>query len=161
MTARKAGGLVAGGMWKTLRRLRDQWLLLVFAASALFWVRDVYDRFVDLPARVEALGRTVGELQADVRLAGAGRGDAAGQQDAGADGRTSPDLVSGECSRRGGIRMVAACVVGEGRGAADLLTGLATDGGRGFAFGVTVRQGAAVGRAKLLVQPGQPCGADR
>src|SRR5699024_6181482 len=63
MTARKAGELAAEGVWVTLRRLRDQWVLLVFAASVLFWARDVYDRFVDLPDRVARLeaGRAVGD----------------------------------------------------------------------------------------------------
>lgn len=72
MTARKAGGLAAAGVWVTLQRLRDRWMLLAFAAGMLFWARDVYDSFVDLPARVAALGQEIGELRSDVERIGAG-----------------------------------------------------------------------------------------
>ena len=73
MTAMKAGVLAAEGVWVTLRRLRDQWVLLVFAASVLFWARDVYDRFVDLPARVAELGVKFDTLRSGVARLEAGR----------------------------------------------------------------------------------------
>jgi hypothetical protein len=66
MTARKAGEIAAEGIWGTLRGLRDRWLLLVFVASALFWARDVYDRFIDLPARVADLGEAVDEVRSNI-----------------------------------------------------------------------------------------------
>lgn len=65
MTAMKAGELTAEGVFGTVRQLRDRWVLLVFAASALFWARDVYERFIDLPARVAELGQALDELQTD------------------------------------------------------------------------------------------------
>jgi hypothetical protein len=45
--------------------MRDRWVLLAFAASALFWARDVYEQFVDLPARVAELRRAMDELRTE------------------------------------------------------------------------------------------------
>lgn len=66
MTAKRAGRLAAMGFWRTLKRCRDQWILLVFFASALFWARDTYERFVDLPDQVIGLQTAIGALHDDV-----------------------------------------------------------------------------------------------
>lgn len=69
MTAKRAGELAAEGFWTSLKRLRDQWVLLVFLATALFWTRDIYEKFVDLPQRVTDLHGIIAETRNDlVRL---------------------------------------------------------------------------------------------
>lgn len=62
MTAERAGRLAALGFWRTIRRLRDQWILLVFLATALFWMRDTYEEFVDLPADMAEVQTSIGAL---------------------------------------------------------------------------------------------------
>lgn len=49
MTAEMAGKAAIESIWETLRKMREQWVLLVFLAGALFWVRDAYDEFAGLP----------------------------------------------------------------------------------------------------------------
>ena len=66
MTAKRAGELAAEGLWTSLRRLRDQWIMLVFLATALFWARDVYDDFIALPSQVADLRGTIVELRDDI-----------------------------------------------------------------------------------------------
>lgn len=66
MTAARAGSIAAEGFWLTLRRVRDQWVLLVFLATALFWIRDLYERFVDLPEHVSELHAAIGSLRVDI-----------------------------------------------------------------------------------------------
>lgn len=73
MTASKAGKLAAVGFWVALRRVRDQWVLIAFLATALFYARDVYDDFVDLPSRVAALQDTVGAIRSDIARVEAGQ----------------------------------------------------------------------------------------
>lgn len=50
MTAETAGKAAVEGVGTTLRRLRDQWLVLAFFAGTLFWARDTWDEFAALPA---------------------------------------------------------------------------------------------------------------
>ena len=73
MTAELAGKAAVEGFWVTLRKLREQWLLLVFLAGALLWARDTYDEFVKLPSLVRqqrsglaTLEATVTRLEAEV-----------------------------------------------------------------------------------------------
>jgi hypothetical protein len=68
-----AGRTAANGTWETLRRLKEQWVLIAFLAGAVFWVRDVYDDFVGLPDMVRrqmeglsALETTVAKLEAEL-----------------------------------------------------------------------------------------------
>ncbi len=180
MTARKAGVLAAEGVWVTLRRLRDQWVLLVFAASVLFWVRDVYDRFVDLPARVEALGEGVDALRSGVARLEAGPAGPAtdrspalvfpGTQHAIEDGRPG-DVVTVSLAPVERVREdcrtgdLAAFMI-DARGKwysveTDLARVPQIEGSQGLAFGVTVHPGMAVGRAQFLVQMTQDCGSYR
>ena len=73
MTAKMAGNAAVEGIWATLRRLREQWLLLVFMTGALLWARDTYDEFAKLPSLVRqqmgglaTLEATVTRLEAEV-----------------------------------------------------------------------------------------------
>ena len=73
MTAELAGKAAVEGFWVTLRKLREQWVLLVFLAGALLWARDTYDEFVKLPSLVRqqmaglaTLEATVTRLEAEV-----------------------------------------------------------------------------------------------
>jgi hypothetical protein len=73
MTAKMAGKAAIDGVWVTLSKLKEQWVLLVFLTGALFWVRDTYDEFAKLPMLVRqqmsglaALEATVTRLEAQV-----------------------------------------------------------------------------------------------
>ena len=79
MTAEMAGKAAVEGIWETLRKLKDQWLLLVFFAGAALWGRDTYEEFANLPALMReqmsglaTLEVTVARLEAEVtrRLGG-------------------------------------------------------------------------------------------
>jgi hypothetical protein len=74
MTAELAGKVAVEGVSATLRRIREQWVLLVFFAGALFWLRDTYDEFAKLPALMRqqmsglaTLEATVTRLEAEVK----------------------------------------------------------------------------------------------
>ena len=74
MTANMAGNAAVEGIWATLKRLREQWFLLVFMTGALLWMRDTYDEFTILPSLVrqqmgglETLEATVTRLEAKVK----------------------------------------------------------------------------------------------
>lgn len=71
MTAEMAGRAALDGVWGTVRRLRDQWLLIVFLSGAVLWARDTYDEFAKLPSLVRQQMSGLAELQATVtRLEG-------------------------------------------------------------------------------------------
>ena len=70
MTAEMAGKAAVEGVWTTLRRLKEQWVLLTFFAGALIWARDTWDEFAALPALMReqagglaALETRVGRLE--------------------------------------------------------------------------------------------------
>ena len=74
MTAKMAGRAAIGGLWVTLDKLKEQWLVLVFLTGALLWARDTYDEFNKLPSLVRqqmsglaALEATVTRLEAEVK----------------------------------------------------------------------------------------------
>jgi len=71
MTAEMAGKAAVEGGWTTLRRLKEQWMLMTFFAGAAIWARDVWDDFAPLPALVREQTRELGALEATVaRLEG-------------------------------------------------------------------------------------------
>lgn len=180
MTARKAGELAAEGMFGTLRRLRDQWVLLVFASGVLFWARDVYDRFVDLPDRVAELAATIGELRSGVARLEAGRPGQAmdrspalifpGIEHAVEDGRPGGRVtvslapvqrVRGDCRN---AELAAFMIDAAGRWHSvetDLARVPQVEGSQKLAFGATVHPRMAAGRAEFLVQLTQDCGSHR
>jgi hypothetical protein len=178
MTARKAGEIAVEGLWGTLGRLRDRWILLVFAASALFWARDVYERFVDLPARVSELGRALDELRTD-----SARSDAEqirpevdrsaalafpGLRHAIEDGRPG-DLVTVALAPVVRVReecrnsdLAAFMIDADGRWYSvetDLDRVPQIEESQELAFGVKVHPRMDVGRAQFLVEVTQDCGS--
>jgi hypothetical protein len=73
MTAEMAGKVAVEGVWSTLRRVREQWVLLVFFGGALLWLHDTYEEFAKLPALVRqqmsglaAVEATVARLETEV-----------------------------------------------------------------------------------------------
>jgi hypothetical protein len=52
----------AAGMLATLRKLRDQWLLIAALVSALFWVRDLVETHRRLPEQVAGHAATLATL---------------------------------------------------------------------------------------------------
>lgn len=74
MTAEMAGKAAIEGFWATLRRVRDQWLVVTFLAGAAFWLRDTYVEFRELPGLVRdqmaglaAVEATVARLEDQVK----------------------------------------------------------------------------------------------
>ena len=180
MTARKAGEIAVEGVWGTLGRWRDRWILLVFAASALFWARDVYERFADLPARVSELGRALDELRIDSARADAdqSRPDSdlssaltfPGRRHAIEDGRPG-DLVTVALAPVVRVReecrnsdLAAFMIDADGRWYSvetDLARVPQIEGAEELAFGVKIHPGMDVGRAQFLVEVAQDCGSHR
>ncbi len=180
MTAREAGEIAAEGAWGTLRRLRDRWLLFVFVASALFWARDEYDRFVDLPARVVELGRVLDEVRSELARFDTGQVRAAadrspalafpGLRHAIGDGRPG-DRVTVSLAPvvrvREGCRnsdFAAFMIDADGRWYSvetDLVRVPQIEGSQELAFGVKVHPKMGVGRAQFLAEVIQDCGAYR
>ena len=75
MTAEMAGKAAVGGIWVTLRKMKEQWVLLMFLSGALLWLRDTYDEFAKLPGLLHQqmsglaqLEATVTRLEAELKL---------------------------------------------------------------------------------------------
>jgi hypothetical protein len=66
MTAKMAGKAAIDGVWVTLNKLKEQWVLLVFLTGALLWVRDTYDEFAKLPTLVRQQMSGLAALEATV-----------------------------------------------------------------------------------------------
>ncbi len=180
MTAREAGEIAAEGVWGTLRRLRDRWLLLVFVASALFWARDEYDRFVDLPARVAELGRVLDEMRSEFARNDAGQIRPApdrspalafpGLRHAIGDGRPG-DRVTVSLAPVVRVRedcrnsdFAAFMIDADGRWYSvetDLVRVPQIEGSQELALGVKVHPMMGVGRAQFLAEVTQDCGTHR
>jgi hypothetical protein len=179
MTARKAGEIAVDEVWGTLGKLRDRWILVVFATSALFWARDVYERFVDLPARVAELARALDELRTDSARADELTGpevDRApalafpGQRHAIEDGRPG-DLVTVDLAPVMRVRadcrnsdFAAFMIDADGRWYSvetDLDRVPQIEEPQELAFAVRVHPRMDVGRAQFLVEVTQDCGAHR
>lgn len=63
MTAEMAGKAAAEGLWTSLRRLREQWMLVAFFAGAMIWARDTWEEFAPLPALVREQTRGLAQLE--------------------------------------------------------------------------------------------------
>lgn len=66
MTAEMAGKAAAEGLWASLRRLKEQWMLVAFFAGAAIWARDTWEEFAPLPALVREQTRGLLTLEAAV-----------------------------------------------------------------------------------------------
>jgi hypothetical protein len=170
--------MTAEGAFGTLGKLRDRWVLLVFAASALFWARDVYDRFVDLPARVAELGRRLDELRSDPARPATGQarpdvGRSAalafpGERHAIEDGRPG-DLVTVVFAPVERVRedcrnsdLAAFMIDADGKWYSvetDLVRVPRIEKSQGLAFVAKVHPRMDEGRAQFLVEVTQDCGA--
>jgi len=181
MTADFAGKAAFEGVWVTLRRLREQWVMLIFLTGALLWLRDTYDELSRLPvlvrqqmhglAQVEA---TVTRLETEVKLRLTGDhspvlgfpGTNHGIDD-GLPGewtvlrwrpveRLRQDCVPGT---------IDAWMVDHGGQWFSVETALAPmpalEGQSDLAFGVRIPSGMAQGRARILVQITFDCGTHR
>jgi hypothetical protein len=180
MTAKEAGEIAAEGMWGTLRRLRDRWLLIVFVASALFWARDEYGRIAALPARVAGLSRAVDELRSEFARVDVGRIIPAldrspalvfpGSRHAIGDGRPG-DRVTVSLAPAVRVRedcrnseLAAFMIDADGKWYSvetDLARVPQIEGSQELAFGVKVHPRMGVGRAQFLAEVTQDCGARR
>jgi len=74
MTAKMAGRVAVEGVWATLGKLKEQWMLLTFLVGTLLWAVDTYGEFAKLPelvrqqtAGLTRLEATVTRLQADMK----------------------------------------------------------------------------------------------
>ncbi len=178
MTAKIAGKLAAEGLWTTLKRLRDQWVLIVFAVTALFWARDFYEQFVDLPGRVEAQSRAIEVLRQELAQAegldGVRRVDRSpvlsfpGRQHGIDDGVLGApvtvrlDPVHWDRNDCRTADLAAFMVDSANRWysvATDLVRLPQLTGEEQLAFGVMVHPRMTVGRAEFLVQITQDCGS--
>lgn len=181
MTADLAGRAALEGVWGTLKRLKEQWLLVLFLSGAVFWVRDTYDEFAKLPPLVRQQMTGLAELQETVtRLEGEVKrrltgdrspvlvfpGTQHGVADAAAGAWTTLSLrpvrrLRDDCVPRG----IDAWMVDHRGRWFSVETAMRsmpllrdeTD----LAFGVLVPAATAAGRAKLLVQIVFECTAHR
>lgn len=178
MTAKRAGQLAAEGVWATLRRLRDQWVLLVFLITASFWARDFYEQFVDLPSRVSAQDELIVQLQAEIArldtqlitraadrspvlaFPGLGHGIDDGQSGQPVTARLDPvQWLRSDCRTSD----LAAFMI-DSRDQwysveTDLVRLPQLSGVQQLAFGVTVHPRMTAGRAQFLIQITQDCGS--
>ena len=178
MTAKNAGKIAASGVWLTLKRLRDRWVLVVFMATALFWARDIYDEFVDLPPQFAELRQTVDGLRTDIaqlQITGVqvvvDRSPALvfpGLKHAVEDGRPGrPVTVHFQPAER--VRedcqsgeLVAYMIDANGQWYSvetDLARLPQLSGPQDLAFGVQIHPRMTVGRAQFLIQVLQNCGS--
>ncbi len=181
MTAEMAGKAAIEGFWATLRRIRDQWLVVTFLAGAAFWLRDTYLQFAELPGLVRqqmnglaAVEKTVARLEDQVkrRLVGdhspilAFPGDRHEITD-GAPGawtvlRWRPVRVLRRDCLPGTIDAWMVDSRGRWFSAETALAPMPELAGEAdLAFGVRIPQAMAPGRARVLAQVAFDCGTHR
>lgn len=177
MTANHAGKHAVGSFWVTLKRMREYWVLIAFLATSLYWARDVYEEFMFMPRRVDALDIAVRDLADDIaQLAETGADPVAdhrrvlsfpglrhGVEDGGAGERVtvrlSPVLMHRPECRPGAVAAWMIDAAGRWFSVKTDLSGWpSTDGPQELAFGVEVHPRMAVGRARFLLQIFHHCG---
>lgn len=178
MTAKRAGRIAAEGVWATLRRLRDQWVLLVFAVTALFWARDFYEQYMELPSHVATQGERIIQLQNEIaRLEGRVATRAADRSPVLAFPGMQHGIDDGEVGEPVTARLnpvqwlradcqtdeLAAFMIDSGDQWYSVETDLVRlpqlSGVQQLAFGVKVHPRMTVGRAQFLIQITQDCGS--
>lgn len=177
MTATRAGKLAADGLWSSLKRLRDQWVLLVFLATALFWTRDFYETLVDLPARVQEQRKVIDQINVAIsrleqkrsgplidrapalKFPGSEHGIEDGRPGSTVIARLIPtDWLRAECTATG---LAAFMVDASGKWYSVETTLVRLPqlfGSQKLAFGVTVHPEMLPGRAEFLVEFRHDCG---
>ncbi|MBK0401286.1 hypothetical protein H0I76_18975 [Limibaculum sp. M0105] len=90
MTADTAGKAAVREIWAMLRKIRDQWVMIVFLTGALVWARDTWERLAALPAAIDGIAAGVEQLTGQLAAAGALAGHGAGAP--GGAGRAGPVL---------------------------------------------------------------------
>lgn len=181
MTAEKNASALQGGIVGALRTLRDQWFLLAFMAGTLFWLRDTYDQFTPLPAKVAAQTAELAALTEGVARLEQSLEDRASAQFAPAlelpaEGHRVEDGPAGGWTT---ARLRRVVPLRPDCQAAALDVWVIDEAGRWFsapsslerlpelrgetelAFGVRIGDEAAPGRASLLVQFTHDCGTHR
>lgn len=185
MTADTAGKAAVREIWATLRKIRDQWVMIVFLTGALVWARDTWERLAGLPAAIDGIAAGVERLTGSLaavetlaeRLAGAPEGR----------GRAGPVLAfpggrhGATDARPGGwseVRLDPVRLTGQGCAPLRLDAFVVDAGGRWFqaeatigappvlapegdlAFGVRVPAPVPAGRAAIAVSFVHDCGGD-
>jgi len=181
MTAEMAGKAAVEGVWTTLKRMREQWMLLTFFAGAAFWARDTWDEFAPLPALAREQTRQLVHLEAAVtRLEGqVSRRSAADRSPVlGFPGNRHvvDDAVPGAWTvlRWRPVRSLRGDCVAEGVSAwmvdatgawfaaeTALAPMPALEGEQDLAFRLRVHPGMSPGRAQVVVQVAYHCGSHR
>lgn len=178
MTADDAGKVAFDGVWVTLKRIKEQWLLLVFMAGALFWARDTIDQYLPLPGLVGGLAARVEAINASVaRLEQAGNTGAVGDRSPvlafPGTGHDAADARPGEWAQ---VRLAPVRTLRDDCRPTGVWAYMVDSSGRWFAvdtelapmphltgdadlaFGVRVHPRMARGRARVSVQITHDCG---
>lgn len=179
MTAEKAGKAAIEGLWDTIRRLRDQWVLLAFMLGALMWLRDIYDEFVPLPAIVAAqtdeltaMAESVARLEQEwgqrdrqapvLEFPGTRHSIEDARPGEWAAARLAPTRPLRKDCRTVGIDVWLIDARGRWFAVETSLGKMPRlDAETDFAFGVRVHPDAAPGRAQVLVELTHDCGTHR
>lgn len=175
MTANIKGRFSLGRLLGSMRVLRDYWLLIVFVASALFWVRDTYHRLVDIPVEVLKIGQAIEALRADVATTGAQGIQPVDLSPAVSFPGSGHSIEDGAAGQRVVVRLEplfvsrADCRLGDVWAFMEDETGkwfsVATDlvklpvllGAHDIAFSVAIHPAMAEGAARFLLQIAQDC----
>ncbi|MEM7505390.1 MAG: hypothetical protein AAF415_01490 [Pseudomonadota bacterium] len=67
MTAQDASKAI-DGVWGRLKRFKDKWVLVAFAASALVWMEGTVRAYVDLPVELEQQGHVLEGLNLQLSM---------------------------------------------------------------------------------------------
>lgn len=177
MAANNAGKYAVGSFFVTLKRLREYWVLIAFLATSLYWARDVYDEFLFLPRRIDALDAAVQELARDMprttmlvaapaddhrrilSFPGLGHRIGDGRPGGRIAVRLNPVLTHRVDCRPGTVAAWMIDTAGRWYSVTtDLVGWPLMDGPQELAFGVEVHPRMAVGRASFLLQIFHLCG---
>jgi hypothetical protein len=165
------------GVLSALRKLREQWVLIVALASALFWARDLMEEYARLPREVSRQGEAVKALSARV----AGIETRLGVPEGGPAPRPgiAPDALPGPLEGRAGAWTVlrwrsvyaldpdcvprsASAVLVDGEGHWHALESRLrrdgqTPGERSLALGVRPHESMGTGRARIRIRLTHAC----
>lgn len=183
MTADTAGKAAVREAWTTLRKLKDQWVMIVFLTGALVWARDTWERLAALPVAIDGIAAGVealsGRLAAVEALAAGGAAPAGGQVRAGSVLAFPGERHRASDARPGGwseVRLDPVRPTGRNCAPVDLDAFVVDAAGRWFqaeatigappvldpegdlAFGVRVPAEVPAGRAAIAVSFVHDCG---